>query len=618
MTTTTASEATPALVCRALVRSAALAASLLIAWPGAEPLAAAAPGAEPPANIAAELSGADVARYGHIFSLQETGQWAAADAVIDATENPILMGHVQFQRYMHPTDYRSRFSELSHWLEHYRDLPGADRIYRLALRRQGSAAAPLPPTRPYTNGAANLGGSPAAAGSTVSAPRYRSPNPRTAYEARKVREAFAYVRAHLRVLEVDHANGDLLKGVTINSVFDPVEKDILRGIIATGYFNTGRDAMALELLDAVAENSRKYIPDADWIAGLAAWNLGEFDHALGHFEAYAGAAGINERRRAAAAFWAARASLVTGQPEKVNPWLRQAADLPYTFYGVLAARQLGYPVGLTFEGPPISEAEADVLKGVPAIRRAIALTQIGDDYMADREIKAVYGAAGFGISQPLLAVASRYGMAAAQLRIGREVLAFAGEAFNDSLFPVPNWQLDGGFDMDRALILALVRQESAFNIRARSVDGATGLMQLMPSTARFVSGDDSLRGKNADKLFAPEFNLTLGQQYLKILMESDGVGPNLIRMVAAYNGGPGNLSLWTRIMGPVSDPLVFMEKIPIRETREFVELVLTNLWIYRARLGQESPGLDALAVGEWPQYHSAESSRQTVLNNARN
>ncbi len=592
--------------------------ALVAGLSGLSPNASTAAGLAPDATMPAELTATDIAAYQQIFTLQEAGNWSAADALIETVENPILMGHVRFQRYMHPTAYRSNFSELSHWLEHYGDIPNADRIYRLAVRRKpASAAAPLAPTRPHTNGASDLGGG-ATQTSAASTPQYRSPNARTSSEARKVRDAFRHVRGHLRRLDIDHAYQDLLNGVTINGLMDPVERDMVAAMIATGYFYTGRETMALEMAEGIAEGALRYVPEVDWIAGLSAWNLGEFETALTHFERFAEAEGISDRKRAAASFWTARANLVTRRPENVLPWLQRAAQVPYTLYGILAGRQLGLSPGLDWGPPSVSGAEVAVLQGVPAIRRAIALTQIGNDHMADQEIRAVYSAAGFGISKPLLAVASQYGMASAELRISRQVLALDGEAFNGSLYPVPNWQPDGGFDLDRALVFAFVRQESAFNIRARSVDGAHGLMQLMPSTAAFVTGDSSLRGKNSDKLYEQDFNLSLGQQYLQILMDTDHVGSNLMWMVAAYNGGPGNLSKWMRAMGPAEDPLIFMEKIPVRETREFVERVLTNLWMYRARLGQDSPELDALASGAWPQYQSVDGIRQTAFRDAGN
>ena len=76
----------------------------------------------------------------------------------------------------------------------------------------------------------------------------------------------------------------------------------------------------------------------------------------------------------------------------------------------------------------------------------------------------------------------------------------------------------------------------------------------------------------------------------------------------AYNGGPGNLNKWRRKSDYQGDPLLFIESIPSRETRAFVERVLTNLWIYRFRLGQPAPSLDAIAAGAWPRYQAFDAT----------
>ncbi|MEO1312140.1 MAG: transglycosylase SLT domain-containing protein [Pseudomonadota bacterium] len=96
-------------------------------------------------------------------------------------------------------------------------------------------------------------------------------------------------------------------------------------------------------------------------------------------------------------------------------------------------------------------------------------------------------------------------------------------------------------------------------------------------------------------------NLELGQTYVTYLMDNHVEG-DLLQMAIAYNGGPGNLRRWKARVGAEDDPLLFMESIPNPESRGYVEKVLTNLWIYRARLGQPTPSLEQLARGEWPKY----------------
>ena len=96
---------------------------------------------------------ADAVLYKNIFSLQENGKWGRADRLINDLEDTTLMGHVLFQRYMHPTAYRARWTELRDWLKNYADLPGAWRVYKLAQKRKprGVSMPKSPPSRVYAN-----------------------------------------------------------------------------------------------------------------------------------------------------------------------------------------------------------------------------------------------------------------------------------------------------------------------------------------------------------------------------------------------------------------------------------------------------------------------------------
>ncbi|HEY9163323.1 MAG TPA: lytic transglycosylase domain-containing protein, partial [Magnetovibrio sp.] len=96
----------------------------------------------------------------------------------------------------------------------------------------------------------------------------------------------------------------------------------------------------------------------------------------------------------------------------------------------------------------------------------------------------------------------------------------------------------------------------------------------------------------------------LGQRYISMLLGDDKIGGDLFLMAAAWNGGPGNLNKWRRNIDDLGDPLFFIESLPSYETRAFIERVLTNFWIYRNRLGQPTPSLDAVASGVWPSYHA--------------
>jgi soluble lytic murein transglycosylase len=132
--------------------------------------------------------------------------------------------------------------------------------------------------------------------------------------------------------------------------------------------------------------------------------------------------------------------------------------------------------------------------------------------------------------------------------------------------------------IDPYLALAVIRQESLFNARAHSPAAALGLMQLIPPTAARVAKQIGLPAPNQEKLFEPEFNLTLGTQYLKNLLER--YSNNWFKAIAAYNAGEAAVDRWEKEI--VTDDIEeFVERIPYVETRGYVKLVLRNHRIYK-------------------------------------
>jgi soluble lytic murein transglycosylase-like protein len=209
-------------------------------------------------------------------------------------------------------------------------------------------------------------------------------------------------------------------------------------------------------------------------------------------------------------------------------------------------------------------------------------------------------------------------IASVQLRLGQILLAPESPYYDNALYPLPPWRPDDGFAIDRALVYAFMRRESGFSSRAKSRAGARGLMQLMPITASFVAKDRSLLDRNKAKLFSPEFNLDLGQTYLLHLLDTETVNGNLFLLAVAYNAGPGNLRKWLKSTKHMNDPLLFIESLPLRETRLFVERVLTNFWIYRSRLGQDLPSIDAVVNRNWPYYIAQDPQPMVVASNVGN
>jgi soluble lytic murein transglycosylase-like protein len=120
-----------------------------------------------------------------------------------------------------------------------------------------------------------------------------------------------------------------------------------------------------------------------------------------------------------------------------------------------------------------------------------------------------------------------------------------------------------------------------------------------------------------NRLYEADVNVMLGQRYIDILMKDNAVGGDLFRMVVAWNAGPGNLAKWMKSVKHLDDPLLFIESVPASETRNFVERVLTNYWVYRQRFNQPTNSLDSVASGKWPIYVADLSDKIEVAQDER-
>ena len=538
------------------------------------------------------LSDADTKIYQELFRVQETGHWKRADALIKQLSEPLLMGHVLAQRYLHPTKYRSRYKELKAWMALYADHPQASQLYKLALRRKPSNwRRPKAPqrnkavanVRPKSKSAKKISTKRLSRGDRSKARNLQS------HVRRSLRRG--HTLAAKRALQTPNANRLLSNG----------QYDKLAARLGFAYFTDGHDKWAIKWAGDAAKRSGELIPEAHWTAGLASWRLGKKDQAAYHFEAAARHSPDSSWFHAGAAFWTARTYLVNRQPDKVNYWLQQAAKHQRTFYGLLSAHILGKPMQFRWTPPPLDSTINSTLLERPRGKRAMALLQLGDMHLAERELRELVRGANDSLSNGILALAARGNMAGLAVRLDAQLYPHGG-GYDGAAYPIPAWVPAEGFRVDRALIYALIRQESRFNPKAKSWAGARGLMQLMPGTARFVARSKGIKYRNRRKLYQPEINLTLGQRYIEMLLTDGKIQGDLFLMAAAWNGGPGNLNKWRKRTDDMNDPLFLIESLPSGETRKFIERVLANLWIYRDRLGQDMPSLDAIATGQRPVY----------------
>ena len=382
----------------------------------------------------------DVERYRSIFDLQEQGRWKKADKLIGELNDPILLGHVKAQRFLHPTKYRSRYKELKAWMQDYADLPDATRLYKLALRRR-------PANWKYPN-KPDIGHVSAGGRQTVQI--LRKPAAKKLSRANR-QKRYGYKRKIKWYLRKGWTKAvkNLIATKEVKRLFSNFEMDEAKARLGAGYFAAGRDEWAVKWAGEAAKRSGPFLPEAHWTVGLASWRLGNKQLAAQHFEKAAQSRGTSEWMISANAFWAARAYLVNGQPARVNKLLGRAAAYPRTFYGMLARRILGIPSTFRWETPPLEKVALKKLTGTKGGKRALALLQVGEEHRAERDLRGLARRSSPAVQRGILALASHIGMPELAVRLNA-LLYPGGGGLDGAAFPLPNWQPEGGYKVDRA------------------------------------------------------------------------------------------------------------------------------------------------------------------------
>lgn len=537
-------------------------------------------------TLPAVLSAHDAARYRRAFAAQAKGQVWEADRLLEAVTDKGLVGVVLAERLR--TQRSPKRAEVVQWLSQYADHAAAPAMLALA-RRLG--AGPLPPVAPTVG----IAGGAEEDGGWRDRP-YRSSAPATPEALALAQSLERRVDAALKQRNPDAAL-DLLQALRNTQALDPVQVDGWRAAIAMHLFAHGRDREAL-LLAASAARSAQHVPQAPWVAGLAAWRLERRGEALRHFQAAYSSAAASAWTRAGAAYWAARSALAIRQPTVYLQWLERAADLTPTFYGLLARRQLGRDAGVDWSLPLIGVSELQALDQAPGFWRALALLQIDQRDLAEAEVRRAFPSAPAAVQPLALTIAERGGMPGLAMRLAQRVEHTHQRRYPAAAWPIPVWSPPAGYRLDPALVFAVMRKESQFEPSARSRAGAVGLMQVMPATARAMAETRLDPAQLAD----PARNLEIGERLLAYLLGLDRVKSNLFHMAVAYNGGAGLLGHVQSTVTHHDDPLLYLEAIPITETRLFVERMIANYWLYQLRLRLPTDSLDDVAAGGWPVY----------------
>jgi soluble lytic murein transglycosylase len=533
-------------------------------------------------------------------------------------ENSLLMGTVLAQRYL-GRYHRSRPDELSEWLAQYRDLPDAAAIHALLLTRlpKGASAPDAPqgsgaPESPNLAGGGLAGGGLAGAGLPGAAES--SPTPEDIDPPRNdlLRNPVLDRTVLDRVRQGNTASA--LRAITTARGISPAYAAQLRAEVAQILFTRNEDAEALRVAQAALND----IAATDqpglgfYIGGLAAWRLDRMDVAAALFEGGAKAPKTSPRLHAASAFWASRVSRSVLDAAGTVKWLRVAAEERLTLHGLLARRMLHLDTGILSSGELLSQPDVDAIADLPAGQRAFALLQIGQPDRAEAELRRLWTDARANpiFARSLMLVTAAIGMTDCAAQMAAALQSRDGHRHDELRFPMPRLRPAGGFSIDPALVYALTRLESNFDPAAISPAGARGLMQIMPATAQYITGDLFFA---PERLHEPSSNLQIGQRYVAYLSRQGGIDNDLIRVLASYNSGPGNFLRWGPEIRDNNDPLLFIEAIPVAETRAFVAHVLVYSWIYAARMHLPASSLDDLSAGEFPRFTPPPQERKMAL-----
>ncbi len=290
-------------------------------------------------------------------------------------------------------------------------------------------------------------------------------------------------------------------------------------------------------------------------------------------------------------YWLARSLVAQGKPEQAQAIYQEISD-EFHFYGQLALEELGQSIVAPQAPSPVTEAELDQARNNPHLQQAVALFKLGLRREAvpqwnfglrglnDRQLLA---AAEFAREQHIYdRVVNTSDRTEQEVDFSQRFIA----PFEDRVKAQAN-----SIDLDPAWVYGLIRQESRFVMDARSVVGASGLMQLMPATAKYVARKIGMNDFRPSRVNEFDVNTTLGTHYLRMVLEDlDG---SQVLASAGYNAGPGRPVQWRKTLGRPVEGAIFAETIPFGETREYVKHVLSNATYYAAVFTGEPQSLKA-------------------------
>lgn len=554
---------------RTLLIAAALASVATVAQAGPSPA------------VPRQLDDAQVAGYRAVFAAIRAQKWLDAKLTLATMPTGPLHALARAELLTAKGSPKADPAELAAALAEGPELPQAEQIARMAENRGATGLAALPGVQRlvWTDGA---------------------PVRRTRAKSTAGNDAAAIdLAARMQPLIKDD-RGEEAEAL-LDAKASSLSADCLtewRQRVAFMYYVAGNDPAARRMASLAATGDGDWALHARWTVGLSAWRQQDYAAANAAFADVATRSSDTELR-AAALYWTARTDMAAGHPERIEARLKNAAQLDETFYGLLARQTLGIrdPKSAT-DGP--GAAAWQQLAQRPNIRVAAALSEIGEDELADAVIRRQARIGNPAEFAALSNFAGDLGLPGTQLWLTNNVPQ-GGRPAVAARYPAPTWVPDGGWRVDKSLVFAHTLQESRFRTGVVSPAGAYGLMQIMPASATDFTRATGIMLDKAS-LTRPSVNMAVGQDKLQRLRDTTATGGLLPKVIAAYNAGPVPVGAWNAESRDGGDPLLYIESIPFWETRGYVATVLRNYWMYERNGGKASPSRAALAQGLWPKF----------------
>ncbi len=374
----------------------ALAASLALAVPAAAQDTRTYFTARPYADgVPTILSAQDREYYNALFTAIERSQWAEVAALFAQRADGPLHAVARAEYYLAPSSPRVELPQIEEWLRTGQNLPQAERMVRLGQSRGLIEVPRLPQMRSMVG----------------QSPMPRRGRPRSVNDGTMTSDIAAAIQQH--IVNDDPGSARLiLDGV--DAGLSPAARAEWRQKIAWSYFIENQDAQALALAQTVAAGSGEWVAEGDFVAGLAAWRLGDCALSLDHFRRAAFGA-IDISLRSASLYWAHRAALRCRQPGLATQLLHDAAGSDTTLYGMLAAQALGRTLPERVENADFTSEDWRSLGHLETIRQAIALAEIDRDILASQLLLHTARAEDARLFEPLSRLARALGFPRTQI-----------------------------------------------------------------------------------------------------------------------------------------------------------------------------------------------------------